>query len=77
MSNIDALTCKATGVYFNKSTQCYEAWVLDSTTGYAKCIGWLSAKIAKEYPEARQMWEREIWGKWLKNIYFEGGIGNE
>lgn len=55
MSNIDALICKATGIYFNKSTQCYEAWIVDPTTRDAKCIGWLSARIVKEHPEARQI----------------------
>jgi hypothetical protein len=69
MRDIDALIYKATGVYFNKSTQCYEAWIVDPTTRDAKRIGWISAGIVREYPEAWQMWEQEIWREWLKKIF--------
>lgn len=66
--DVASIADKRTGVYLNKAKCRYEAWAVDPTTNKAVLLGWIDAGLVREFPEAKQIWERHVWSRFLQKV---------
>ena len=56
---------QATGIYQNETTQCYEAWEVDSETGKKKLLSTCSMCVPEQH---YQWWTQVVWSTFLVSL---------